>query len=60
MEVTRMKWAKVNDRCIQCGDFLIARYSTLTGDVYGLTRKGKSIGYYLTAGEAKQAAKDCK
>lgn len=51
-----MKWKAAGTHAIESGGYIIARYVTLSGDVFGLTHNRVSLGHYLTSNEAKQAA----
>jgi len=51
-----MLWVKLDNYCIKCKDFLIAKYITPNGEKFGLSHHNKSFGYFNTAHEAKQKA----
>ncbi len=51
-----MNWVKLDNYCIKCNEFLIAKYITPTGEKFGLSHHNKNHGYFNTAHEAKQKA----
>ena len=51
-----MNWQKLDNYRIKCGDFIIAKYYTPSGEKFGLSHHNKSFGYFNTAHEAKQKA----
>jgi hypothetical protein len=51
-----MVWLKIDNYCIKCGDFYIAKYFTPFGEKFGVSHHNKSFGYFNTAHEAKQKA----
>ena len=51
-----MNWVRLDNYCIKCGEFLIAKYFTPSGIKYGISQFNKNHGYFNTAHEAKQKA----
>ena len=51
-----MLWVRLDNYCIKCGEFLIAKYITPNGEKFGLSHHNKSFGYFDTALKAKQKA----
>jgi len=51
-----MIWQKLDNYCIKCGEFIIAKYYTPSGEKFGLSHHNKNHGYFDTALKAKAKA----
>ena len=54
-----MKWTKLDNYCLKSGEYYIAKYYLFDGAIlYGLSKNNTNWGYYGSADEAKEKAKE--